>query len=202
MFFTTGKELHPGPHRLDVVYGGSSNQTPLSLDYLIVTNTSMSNSTSPGSSSSPTSTTQASSNAGSSKTPVGAIVGGVLGGIVAIGLVIFILLFVRRRRRRDVRPMHGDMTAVTACNSLSAATGAAAPNPADTPATSDAISSVRPYPLSITSSQGISTTDPPTSISQSNPLPNMGTGRRGKNLVRLEHLPDNAVDLPPRYSMD
>ncbi|GLB39931.1 hypothetical protein LshimejAT787_0704410 [Lyophyllum shimeji] len=97
-FFTT-PDLTPGPHTLRVTYNGADGPaTPLTLDYLYVTNTSITNPASAGS----TDTPNGSHNSSSSKTPVGAVVGGVIGGLAAL-VALVVLLFLWRRRRRAVQ---------------------------------------------------------------------------------------------------
>ena len=101
-FFETA-QLTAGPHTLKAVFEGN-NSTPLTLDYLIVQNGTLSSTTAsvsslvtsstPGSGVSGTSATLRSS------TPVGAIVGGVIGGLALIVFVIFGFLFLRRLHKR------------------------------------------------------------------------------------------------------
>ncbi|KAG5638613.1 hypothetical protein H0H81_011503 [Sphagnurus paluster] len=89
-FFTT-PNLTPGPHSLLVTYQGASGPaTPLTLDYLYVTNTSTSTNSTSNPNDKPSDHNQV------SKTPVGAIVGGVVGAIAL--LAIFAFVFWRRRR--------------------------------------------------------------------------------------------------------
>jgi hypothetical protein len=97
-FFETA-QLTEGPHTLKAVFEGN-NSTPLTLDYLIVQNGTLS-STSASVSSHATSSTPGSGVSGTSATlrsptPVGAIVGGVIGGLALIVFVIFGFLFFRR----------------------------------------------------------------------------------------------------------
>ncbi|KAG5638614.1 hypothetical protein H0H81_011504 [Sphagnurus paluster] len=85
-FFTT-PNLTPGPHSLLVTYlGASSPATPLTLDYLYVTNTSTSNN-------------EPSDHNRVSKTPIGPIVGGVVGAIALLAILAFIFGWARRRRQ-------------------------------------------------------------------------------------------------------
>jgi hypothetical protein len=107
IFFST-PQLLPGAHNLRVVHGGTDAETPLTLDYLLVTmgsNSTTSTSSTP-TSSTPTSSTPTSTStpqlSNSYETPVGAFVGGVIGGIIAIILGLLFLLW-RRRRRRNVQ---------------------------------------------------------------------------------------------------
>jgi hypothetical protein len=104
-FFFSTPDLPPGPHTLLVVHDGTPQQTPLTLSYLIVTNTSSSAATlTPNSSSIPTSTnplstpTQSASKSGGP--PIGATVGGVVGGVIALVLVLVLLFLYRQRRKR------------------------------------------------------------------------------------------------------
>ena len=80
-FFETSK-LPAGQHKLVVTYLGNSQTTPLTLDYLIVQNGTITNST-----------TNKSNN-------TGPIVGGVVGGVLLIALAIFAFLYIRRRDKR------------------------------------------------------------------------------------------------------
>ena len=97
-FFETA-QLTAGPHTLKAVFEGN-NSTPLTLDYLIVQNGTLSSTTtsvsSQATSSTPTSGTSATVR---SSTPVGAIVGGVIGGLALIVFIIFVFLLHRRHKR-------------------------------------------------------------------------------------------------------
>ena len=97
-FFETA-QLTAGPHTLKAVFEGN-NSTPLTLDYLIVQNGTISSTTtsvsSQATSSTPTSGTSATVR---SSTPVGAIVGGVIGGLALIVFIIFVFLLHRRHKR-------------------------------------------------------------------------------------------------------
>lgn len=107
-FFETA-QLAAGPHTLKAVFEGN-NSTPLTLDYLIVQNGTLSSTTTSTSSTSisshATSSTSSSVVSGtsvterSSRTAVRAVVGGVIGGLALIVLVIFGFLFLYRRRKR------------------------------------------------------------------------------------------------------
>ncbi|KXN90406.1 hypothetical protein AN958_04275 [Leucoagaricus sp. SymC.cos] len=99
-FFTTS-DLPLGPHQAVVEYLGPTT-SPLILDYLIIHNASLVQSTS---SPSPSDSTTSSANP-SSGIPFGAIVGGVIGGIAAILAVLMFLLW-RRRRRGHRRSQSG-----------------------------------------------------------------------------------------------
>ena len=92
IFFST-PELSAGPHSLHVVHRGTDKETPLTLDYIVVTNTSVPNTSTPHS---------VSKTSNIQKTPIGAIVGGIVGGIVLIIFALGALLW-RRRRRRGVQ---------------------------------------------------------------------------------------------------
>jgi len=99
-FFET-PQLTAGPHTLKAVFQGNRS-TPLTLDYLIVQNGTVSSTTTSGSSQATSSTTgnDGTSTSGKASTPVGAIVGGVIGGLALIAFVIFGFLFLRRRQKR------------------------------------------------------------------------------------------------------
>ncbi|KAF5372356.1 hypothetical protein D9615_009233 [Tricholomella constricta] len=111
VFFTT-PDLTPGPHSLVVTYNGADEgaATPLTLDYLYVTNASLPSSSSPpsvGFTSSLSPTPSPSSGTISQETqeqdsgpPVGGIVGGVLGGLALIALLLFLLWWRRRQQHR------------------------------------------------------------------------------------------------------
>ncbi|GJJ15947.1 hypothetical protein Clacol_010226 [Clathrus columnatus] len=112
--FTT-PPLEMGNHVLSTRYTGMPNQTPLTLNYLIVTNGSSSSSSPTGSNggSNPTSSNGGSTGNASEKnknlsTNVGAIVGGVVGSIVGVVIVIALLFILRKfyRRRRRENPSH------------------------------------------------------------------------------------------------
>lgn len=88
--------MSAGQHKLVVTYLGNSQTTPLTLDYLVVQNGTVTNSTTPGGSS-------GDSNAGSTSNKsnnIGPIVGGIVGGVVLIALAIFAFLYIRRRDKR------------------------------------------------------------------------------------------------------
>ncbi|KAF8801614.1 hypothetical protein BYT27DRAFT_7114517 [Phlegmacium glaucopus] len=101
-FFETA-QLPAGPHTLNVVYHGN-NSTPLTIQYLIIQNGTLSSTTT---SISPhaTSSTNGSAVSGTStpmksSTPVGAIVGGVVGGLALTVFIIFGFLLLRRHQKR------------------------------------------------------------------------------------------------------
>ncbi|PPR02071.1 hypothetical protein CVT24_011170 [Panaeolus cyanescens] len=90
--FTT-PDFNPGLHKLDVVFLGNNETTPLSLDYLIIRRNSSAG------------IDQTSNGAGdkaSSKSKLGATVGGVLGGLV-ISLGVLIVLLIHRRKMHQRR---------------------------------------------------------------------------------------------------
>jgi hypothetical protein len=100
VFFTT-PELSAGPHTLLVVNRGNNQQTPLTLDYLVIRNSS-----SPVDlSSSPAATATLSDpvnpgSSGSSGPPIVVIVGGVVGGIAFVVLCLLCIFFWRQRQRQ------------------------------------------------------------------------------------------------------
>jgi hypothetical protein len=100
-FFFTTPELTPGAHSLVVVHQGTAQQTPLTLDFLYVTNTSTPVTPSPTPSTNSTTTipspTPQPHNHGP---PIGAIVGGVVGGLALIALTLFFLWWYKREQRR------------------------------------------------------------------------------------------------------
>ncbi|KAG5735203.1 hypothetical protein E4T56_gene4807 [Termitomyces sp. T112] len=98
--FITADDLTAGPHTILVTYKGSDNpSTPLTLDYLFVTNTSLPVKISGGSLTFPASSTISSSASfvptvsptAHQNTPVGPVVGGVVGGLAAIAILFFAL---------------------------------------------------------------------------------------------------------------
>ena len=101
-FFETA-QLTAGPHTLKAVFEGN-NSTPLTLDYLIVQNGTVSSTTasvsSLATSSTPGSVVSGTSATVRSSTPVGAVVGGVIGGLALVVFVIFGFLFLHRRHKR------------------------------------------------------------------------------------------------------
>ncbi|KAG6904815.1 hypothetical protein DXG01_006988 [Tephrocybe rancida] len=108
-FFTT-PDLTPGPHSIVVTYnGGTGAATPLTLDYILLTNTSIPAVAGPTlASPSPSSVvTSSPSSAGTqtshSKTPVGAIVGCVVGGLAIIALPLFIFWWRQRMRASQIQ---------------------------------------------------------------------------------------------------
>lgn len=86
-FFQTST-LSPGNHQIVVTYNGGGQTTPLTLDYLVIQNASIPDSTDGTS-------PPAQSHGG--KSNVAAIAGGVVGGVVIIALAALALLFIRRR---------------------------------------------------------------------------------------------------------
>ncbi|KAG6844440.1 hypothetical protein H0H87_006981, partial [Tephrocybe sp. NHM501043] len=116
-FFTT-PDLTAGPHSLLVTYnGGAGASTPLTLDYLLVTNTSLpstagATTVAPSSPTSPAASSggnvsQRPETASDSATPVGAIVGGVVGGLAFIAILLLIVWWCRRNRATRIRPSPG-----------------------------------------------------------------------------------------------
>ncbi|KAF8875437.1 hypothetical protein BD779DRAFT_212451 [Infundibulicybe gibba] len=95
VFFTT-PDLTPGHHSLLVTHDGQRNQTPLTLNYLLVANASAP-SLPPVTSSTPT---PSNSSKPSSSVPVGAIIGAVVGGVAVLCIVAFFIW--RRTRQRRV----------------------------------------------------------------------------------------------------
>lgn len=108
-FFKT-PNLSPGPHKLEVVFLGNNNTTPLVLDYLMIRNrTAGVDQTDPPDDSSGTP---------NSSSHVGAIVGGVLGGLAAILMfLIFLLIYRRRNQRRKDETSRPQNTITTGINS-------------------------------------------------------------------------------------
>ncbi|EFI28315.1 hypothetical protein CC1G_13844 [Coprinopsis cinerea okayama7 len=118
MFFQTA-ELLPGPHKLFVMYRGSSSTTPLTLTHLLIHD---GNFTAPGpdepsifdtaNTPEPSLPPSALPDTGN-KTPVGAIVGGTLGGLFLLALTAFIVVFLRRRKKRSEAGPFMDTTGPT-----------------------------------------------------------------------------------------
>ncbi|KAG6827751.1 hypothetical protein H0H92_010573 [Tricholoma furcatifolium] len=113
IFFTT-PVLPPGSHTINVTYNGNYN-TPLTIAYVLVTNTTLVGPTppipppplppppppptsSPSPSSSTSSSTSSSAQTSSNSHPVGSIAGGIVGGIVIITIITIILILRRRNR--------------------------------------------------------------------------------------------------------
>ncbi|KAG6905947.1 hypothetical protein DXG01_016749 [Tephrocybe rancida] len=108
-FFTT-PDLIPGPHSIIVTYnGGTGAATPLTLDYILLTNISIPAVAGPTLASPSPSSTAISSPLSNgtqtrhSKTPIGTIVGGVVGGLAIIALLLFIFWWRRRMRASQVQ---------------------------------------------------------------------------------------------------
>lgn len=100
IYFTT-PDLTPGPHILSVTHNGTTNQTPLILDYIYVTNASDSNPSLQTAVTQPLSPTHPSNPPFlSRRAPVDAIAGGVIGGLVLVGVVAGFLFWRLRRRHR------------------------------------------------------------------------------------------------------
>ena len=97
--------LSPGPHSLHVVYDGTPEQTPLTLSYMILTNSTLPSPTS-SLNSSPTNSSPIHKQSASTGRPLptGPIAGGVVAGVlIALALLFFSLRI--RRRKRDSREM-------------------------------------------------------------------------------------------------
>ncbi|KAF8808509.1 hypothetical protein BYT27DRAFT_7334196 [Phlegmacium glaucopus] len=107
-------QLPAGPHTLNLVYHGSNNSSPLSIQYLIIQNGTLpSTTTLPSTLTLPSTTSvfphatpsitgssvSGTSNQRKSSTPVGAIVGGVVGGLALTVFIVFGFLLLRRRKR-------------------------------------------------------------------------------------------------------
>ncbi|KAG6920217.1 hypothetical protein DXG01_004986 [Tephrocybe rancida] len=104
-FFTT-QDLSQGPHTILVTHNGNSNQTPLTLEYLLVTNSSSTSSQTITPTPKPTVAT-----ATGSSTPIGAIVGVVVGVIVLVTTITaFFLLCKRKRSHQRDGPRPYDLT--------------------------------------------------------------------------------------------
>ncbi|KDR76180.1 hypothetical protein GALMADRAFT_139913 [Galerina marginata CBS 339.88] len=97
LIFQTGK-LSPGKHHIEVTHDGGKQATPLFLQYLVIQNATLADS-------SPNNGTGVSSHASSpvSRFPTGAVVGGIISGIMVVAGIIFLLLHQQRRRRESQR---------------------------------------------------------------------------------------------------
>ncbi|KDR73720.1 hypothetical protein GALMADRAFT_251531 [Galerina marginata CBS 339.88] len=97
-FFET-PTLTAGHHQLVVTYHGTSQTTPLTLDYLIIQNGTIpsSNTTTPGTS--PSGDSHGSGPVKKSNNTA-AIVGGIIGGLVLIAIAIAAYLYLRRREKK------------------------------------------------------------------------------------------------------
>lgn len=108
LFFST-PQLSPGPHRLLVTHRGNNLQTPLSIDYILVTNTSSpvsngiptsaSTSTSTGSHTTAPSNSSISASANTNALDGAAIGGGIVGGVIFLTVVAFIVSKFMQKRR-------------------------------------------------------------------------------------------------------
>ncbi|TFK31634.1 hypothetical protein BDQ12DRAFT_105831 [Crucibulum laeve] len=99
--FFTSPDLTPGPHNITVTNRGNGSTTPLAIDYLLVTNASMSDTSNHDPSSTGSDPSQSSTAQSDSGPPIGAIVGGVVGGLVLIAILLGLLFFWKRRQRQD-----------------------------------------------------------------------------------------------------
>ena len=103
-FFET-TTLPYGHHKITVLYQGSGETTPLTLDYLIVQNGTVpvgsSTSTSLGPSPTGKNAGSNTNDTTSSKSNVGAIAGGVIGGLGLILLACLLFLCYRRKQRKQ-----------------------------------------------------------------------------------------------------
>jgi hypothetical protein len=98
-FFETAT-LPAGHHQIVVSYQGNSQTTPLTLDYLIVQNgTISSNSSSTASGTSPTSGAANASGTTHKSNNTGAIAGGVVGGLVLIVIAALAYIYFQRREK-------------------------------------------------------------------------------------------------------
>jgi len=219
IFFST-PELPAGRHSLHVVHGGTDGETPLTLDYLIITNSS----SIPNSTSIPNASTPSTSDNPVHQTPIGAIVGGVVGGVVLVILLLVLLLW-KRRRRRGVQLQGGvrpppEASPLMVSNYSTLSSNISQPTSVS-PVTDPRHSSL--YPLSVTSdgpSMSISTGIPMSSSESSpgtEPL-GMAIRKQAQQLMRLEYIhPEPVVhqdsgqrfrrgeyttDIPPGYSAD
>ncbi|KAG6857170.1 hypothetical protein H0H87_008235 [Tephrocybe sp. NHM501043] len=107
-FFTT-QDLSQGSHTILVTYNGGSKQTPLTMDYLLITNSSETTSETTSASPEPHPTVAATAGP---IVPVGPIVGAVVAAIALVTAVIafFLVRKRKRNRRRNARPKPYDLT--------------------------------------------------------------------------------------------
>ncbi|KIJ53464.1 hypothetical protein M422DRAFT_25340 [Sphaerobolus stellatus SS14] len=132
--FFAADDLVQGPHTLRVTHNGNNQQTPLTIENLVIQNgtipgqnPSTTNETSTASGSVPIPSTRSSATAASqttsrssssagvfpshtSSSSIGAIIGGIVGGLVIIG-VLSLSLFWRRKRRLANRQLEVDAEA-------------------------------------------------------------------------------------------
>ncbi|KAG6841407.1 hypothetical protein C0991_011301 [Blastosporella zonata] len=90
-FFTT-QDLAQGPHTIMITHNGGSDQTPLTMDYLLVTNSSS------ASSETISPTPQVTAVAAGSSVHIGAIVGIIAGAVLLIAAIVAFLLIRRCKR--------------------------------------------------------------------------------------------------------
>ncbi|PPR02066.1 hypothetical protein CVT24_011165 [Panaeolus cyanescens] len=104
-FFRT-PDLNPGRHKLDVVFLGNEQTTPLVLDYLVIrrNGTAGVDQTTPSDG--------AGGQTSSSKTNLGAIVGGILGSLVIVLGILILLIYRRRRHRSKIREVPQNITII------------------------------------------------------------------------------------------
>jgi hypothetical protein len=96
--FFEASGLNPGQHRIEVVHGGNSQTTPLSLAYMVIQNAPASAGSTPNSSGEDGPNSSSAEHKGAT---TGAIAGGAVGGVVVLVAVILFLLLLRRRRKRN-----------------------------------------------------------------------------------------------------
>ena len=103
-FFTT-PNFTQGQHEITVLFEGTGQTTPLTLDYMVIQNGTTPVTTTTGSGSTATTSSSSSpaltsNNSTGGKGNTGIIVGAVIGGLVLIALTILAVFFIRRRDKK------------------------------------------------------------------------------------------------------